>query len=212
MKMNFNWKTMNWTALRRRTIRQRLVILFAVLVGGFTLVAGAYWTVVTINRQADTTSARVSEFGFYVDRILIGVLQARREEKDFFARPKEDFLKNHEKALAGVYRDVALAEKAAPDAEKRALIGDIRDAVKTYQGTFRGAVEAQRRSGYDDRSGLQGALRTAMGDVETLLEKYQRADITASLLRMRTYEKDYLQRPDPIPSRRWNRNSRSLPA
>src|SRR5581483_7795002 len=41
-----------------------------------------------------------------------------------------------------------------------------------------------------------GALRNAMEEVQSLLDKYQKADLTASLLRMRGYEKDYLQRSD----------------
>ncbi len=195
--MKINWRLLTLRSpLRRQTIRQRLLMLFIVLIGGFALVAAAYIGVVQINRDADTTNARVSEFGFYVDRVLIGVLQARREEKDFFARPNDEYLQNHEKALAGVYRDIAEAEAAAPDDEKRALVGEIRTQVKTYQGTFRGAVEAQRRAGYDDKSGLRGALRNAMEEVQSLLDKYQKADLTASLLRMRGYEKDYLQRSD----------------
>lgn len=195
--MKINWRLLTLRSpLRRQTIRQRLLMLFIVLIGGFALVAAAYTGVVQINRDADTTNARVSEFGFYVDRVLIGVLQARREEKDFFARPNDEYLQNHEKALAGVYRDIAEAEAVAPDDEKRALVGEIRTQVKTYQGTFRGAVEAQRRAGYDDKSGLQGALRNAMEEVQSLLDKYQKADLTASLLRMRGYEKDYLQRSD----------------
>jgi twitching motility protein PilJ len=196
--MKINWKLMfNWRMLQRQTITQRLVTLFIVLIGGFGLVAAAYWGVVRLDRAADDTNVRVNEFGLYVDRVQIDVLQARREEKDYFARPNEEFLQKHDATLKNVYRDIGKAEAAAPDEESRRLMGEIRAQVKLYQGTFRGAVEAQRRAGYTETTGLQGALNQALGDVEALLAKYQKVDLTASLLRMRGYEKDMIQRNDP---------------
>jgi twitching motility protein PilJ len=196
--MKINWKLMfNWKMFGHQTIRQRLVVLFFVLVGGFALVAAAYWGVVGIDRAADTTNTRVSEFGVYVDRVQIGVLQARREEKDFFARPNDEYLQKHDKTLASVYRDIDKAKAVAPDDEAANLVGEIRTQVRTYQGTFRGAVEAQRRAGYADTAGLQGALNNALNEVEALLEKYQKNDLVASLLRMRGYQKDMIQRNDP---------------
>lgn len=196
--MKINWKLLQqWKWLGRQTINRRLVTLFVVLVAGFGLVAVAYWGVVALNGRANDTNASVSEFGYYVDRVQIGVLQARREEKDYFASPSEEYLRRHDKTLSAVYSDIDKAAAVAPDAEALALVGEIRAQVKTYQGTFRGAIEAQRRAGYDDKSGLRGALRGAMGEVESLLEKYPKADLTASVLRMRGYEKDMLQRNDP---------------
>src|ERR1043166_4777224 len=96
--MNINWKMLGGKllggkALKERllgegasgehllgmkTISQRLVLLFALLLGGFVMVGAAYWGIVAVNDSADTTSERVSEFGFVVDRIESGVLQARR--------------------------------------------------------------------------------------------------------------------------------------
>jgi twitching motility protein PilJ len=196
--MRINWKRLfNPELLQRQTISQRLVTLFAVLVGGFILVAAAYWGVVALNSRANDTNARVSEFGYYVDRVLIGVLQARREEKDFFVRPNDEFLKKHDTVLNAVYADLDKAEAVAPDEEAEALIGEIRHQVKIYQGTFRGAVEAQRRAGYDEGSGLYGVLRHAMREAEAALEKYQKAELTASLLQMRRHENDFIQKADP---------------
>lgn len=195
--MKINWKrllNLNWKVLGKQTINQRLLTLFVLLVGGFVLVAATYWIVVALNSRADRTNSQVSEFGSYVDRIQIGVLQARREEKDFFARPDDGFLREHNKTMLGVYADIDKAEAVAPDPEARALIGQIRTQVKIYQGTFRGAVEAQRRAGYDENSGLLGVLHDSLADVEKAIEKFQRTELTASLLQMHRYERDFLQR------------------
>lgn len=186
----------NWKLLNRQTIRQRLVTLFAVLVGGFVLVAVAYWGVVALNSRANETITSVGEFGYYVDRVLIGVLQARREEKDFFATPSDDHVKRHDKTLAGIYSAIDKAEALAPDEEAQTLMSEIRTQVKIYQGTFRGAVEAQRRAGYDENSGLVGILSDSMQEVETLLAKYPNAELRTSLLQMRRYEKEFLQKND----------------
>lgn len=187
-----------YSATRRGkpTIKRRLATLFAVLIIGFALVAVAYWGVVSLNGKADETNGRVTEFGYQVDRINIGVLQARREEKDFFARPSEEQLRKHDAALVGVYANLQKAQSMAPDDDARSLIDDIRRQVSLYQGTFRGAVEAQRRAGYDDKSGLAGLLRNAMQQAEESLAKYQRPELTASLLQMRGYERDFLRKND----------------
>ncbi len=198
--MKINWKRLldlNLKLFGKQTINQRLVALFVLLIGGFVLVASTYWGVVALNNRADNANSRVSEFGAYVDRIQIEVLQARREEKDFLAQPSDDHLQKHDKTLASVYANIKKAEAVAPDDEARTRVSEIRDQVKLYQGTFRGAVEALRRAGYDDNSGLLGVLHNDLREIEEMLNRYQRAELTASLLQMRRYEKDFAQHNDP---------------
>jgi twitching motility protein PilJ len=205
--MKLNWKALRERkparsegAGRRRTINQRLFVLFAVLIGGFILIGTAYVGVVLLNRTAETTNAQVNEFGFAVDRIDVGMLRARREEKDFFAQRKEEFLQKHAEAMANVYASIDKAEALAPDAGSRDLLDDVRTYAKTYHGTFNGVAEALKRAGYDDNSGLYGALRAAIEGVEQLLQRQsqqQAAGLITSVLRMRQIEKDFVQRADP---------------
>jgi len=204
--MKINWNALrDWGPLRggklggRLTINQRLVILFAVLISGFVLVGTAYLGVVALNSNAETTNARVSEFGFAVDRINVGMLRARREEKDFFAERHPDFLQKHADAMAEVYSAIDRAESLAPDEESSNLLNDVRTYAKTYHGTFNGVAEALKRAGYDNKSGLYGALRLAIEDVEKLLGRQQQknADLITTVLRMRGIEKDFVQRADP---------------
>ena len=205
--MKINWQALrDWGPLRggklggRLTINQRLVILFAVLISGFILVGTAYLGVVALNRNAETTNARVSEFGFAVDRINVGMLRARREEKDFFAERHPDFLQKHADAMAEVYSAIDRAESLAPDEESSDLLNDVRTYAKTYHGTFNGVAEALKRAGYDNKSGLYGALRLAIEDVEKLLgrqQQQQNVDLITTVLRMRGIEKDFVQRADP---------------
>jgi twitching motility protein PilJ len=202
MKINWNRLLELWTPLTElrpggaRTINQRLALLFAVLLGGFVLVAGAYLGVVALNRVADGANARVSEFGFVVDRVEVGMLQARREEKDFLATRKDDHLRAHEQTMARVYKDIDKAEAIAPDADAQELLAQVRTYVRTYHGTFQGVAEALRRAGFDDTSGINGAMRAAAQEVETLLEQHRKPELTASLLQMRRIEKEFVQRSD----------------
>ena len=182
------------TRLRKRTITQRLAALFAVLVGGFALVAVAYWGFVSMNNAAIDTDARITGFGFAVDRIKSGMLQARRDEKDFLARRQDKYLGKHDKAMADAFADIDQAESLAPDDGTRALLGGIRTHMKSYQDTFRKAAEAQRQVGYDEKSGLHGRLRQAVHEVEDLLRQHEKIELTASMLMMRRHEKDFIQR------------------
>lgn len=204
--MKINWKALfnrrplrlpEWVAAGRRTINQRLVTLFAVLVSGFILIGTAYLGVVALNSVSDATDEKVSEFGFVVDRIEADMLRARSEEKDFFAYRKPDYLTKHAEAMASVYTDIDKAQALAPDAESRSLLTDIRTYVKTYHGTFNGVAEALKRAGYDDNSGLYGLMRTSVEDVEQQLGGQKQAgELTTSVLQMRRIEKDFVQRND----------------
>jgi len=203
--MKVNWKALrDWRLLGggklggRRTINQRLVILFAVLIGGFVLVGTAYLGVVGLNTAAETTNAKVSEFGFTVDRINVGMLRARREEKDFFTERRGDYLQKHGAAMTAIYGAIDQAERLAPDDESSDLLSEVRSYVKTYHGTFNGVAEALKRAGYDNNSGLLGALRLAIEDVEKLLarQQQQNVELITSVLRMRGIEKDFVQRAD----------------
>jgi len=203
--MKVNWKALrDWRLLGggklggRRTINQRLVILFAVLIGGFVLVGTAYLGVVGLNTAAETTNAKVSEFGFTVDRINVGMLRARREEKDFFTERRGDYLQKHGAAMTAIYGAIDQAERLAPDDESSDLLSEVRSYVKTYHGTFNGVAEALKRAGYDNNSGLLGALRSAIEDVEKLLarQQQQNVELITSVLRMRGIEKDFVQRAD----------------
>jgi twitching motility protein PilJ len=202
--MKINWKLLlDWKLphdlklLGKQTINQRLAMLFVVLIGSFILVAMAYLGIVALNSIADGTNSRVSAFGFVVDRIEVGMLQARREEKDFFAQRKEEHLQKHAKAMTEVYADIEKAEGLAPDDEARALLGEVRKHAKTYHGTFNGVAEALKRAGYDESSGLYGAMRAAVDEAEQLLERHQKLDLITSVLQMRRHEKDFVQRADP---------------
>ena len=203
MKINWNRLLDLWRPLleiksgRARTINQRLALLFAVLLGGFVLVAAAYLGVVALNRVADGANAHVSEFGFVVDRVEVGMLQARREEKDFLATRRQEHLQAHEQTMARVYHDIDKAEALATDVDSRALIGQVRSYVRTYHGTFQGVAEALRRAGFDDMSGINGAMRAAAQVVEELLASHRKPELTASLLQMRRIEKEFAQRSDP---------------
>jgi twitching motility protein PilJ len=201
MKINWqvmlNWKSWrSWQWLNQQTINQRLITLFAVLIGSFILVAVAYLGIVALNSAADRTNSQVSEFGFVVDRVQVGMLQARREEKDFFAQRRDEHLRRHATTMTQVYADLDQAQQLAPDAEAHALLAEVRTHVRTYHGTFNGVAEALRRAGYDENTGLFGAMNAAVDEAERMLQKTQKPELLASLLLMRRHEKDFTQRAD----------------
>ncbi|HEY8555158.1 MAG TPA: methyl-accepting chemotaxis protein [Burkholderiales bacterium] len=199
-----NWKALfsrgspsgGWRLFGRATINRRLITLFVVLVSGFVLIGAAYLGVVAANRAAENVNTRINEFGVLVDRIDSGMLRARREEKDYFAQRRDEYLQTHGLAMAGVYRLIDEAQALAPDAEAHRLLDEVRTHARTYHGTFTGVADALRRAGYDDKSGLRGALQGATEQVERLLRGGQAPELTASMLRMRTIEKDYVQTGD----------------
>ncbi len=180
--------------LHNLTITQRLAALFVVLMGSFALLAMAYLGFVFVNNAAIDEETRITGFGFAVDRIKSDMLQARREEKDFLAKPDDTFLERHAKAMASAYTHILKAEGLAPDDDMREILGNVRSEFKAYQDTFKAATEVQRQVGYDENSGLHGQLREAVHAVEDVLNQHEKVDLTASMLMMRRHEKDFIQR------------------
>jgi methyl-accepting chemotaxis protein len=135
------------------------------------------------------------------------VLQLRRHEKDFIARKDmkyvEDFdqkyrsLQTHIKDLNAAFDsiDVELVE-----------IPQLVAVLEEYNIYFQALVKSQQRIGLNPKDGLYGKLRTAVHDVEVLLEGAN-DKLLADMLQLRRNEKDFMLRLDAKYATRWEENA-----
>lgn len=109
-------------------------------------------------------------------------------------------------------RDLALAEQvgsemaqleaeidrlAAVDAEAAETAGELRTQAQRFLARFQAIVEAWRVRGLDEDSGLQGAFRDAVHELEDLAGHYDVDRPYLLLLQIRRREKDLGLRRDP---------------
>ena len=132
----------------------------------------------------DIYEARETE----AQRIEINMLQAQHAEKRFVLTRDERFaesvLKSIDLALDAAARMREVDQRSEPVAEK--LSGLIRD----YEQRFRDVVSAWRLKGLDHNSGLQGAFRNSVHELEDMAGELKVDRLYLLLLQIRRGEKD----------------------
>ncbi|HEV2676930.1 MAG TPA: methyl-accepting chemotaxis protein [Aliidongia sp.] len=127
--------------------------------------------------------------------VEIDLLQARRSEKDFLLRHKEEFVAKHAAALERFSGAESALQNLIGD-ESRAQLDKINDLVKQYRGQFEVVANDRRQIGLDENGGLQGRLRGSVHDIEALLATDKDDGLDAAMLMMRRHEKDFFARVD----------------
>ncbi len=124
-----------------------------------------------------------------------GILAARRAEKDFMLHRTLDFAEEVDQTLAGVYAVTGklgeIDETAARDAAR------IRELADAYRDHFHAVVEAWKVKGLDHDSGLQGAFRNAVHELEEMAAQLNVGGSYLQLLQIRRGEKDLGLRREP---------------
>ncbi|MCB2187436.1 MAG: hypothetical protein KQJ78_13525 [Deltaproteobacteria bacterium] len=133
-------------------------------------------------------------------RVMVAMLQARRNEKDFLLRRDSKYLGQCQGTCQEVAADCSAIEQLAT----RGGHGQIAELARTIQGdqaaylaAFTQVVQAWRKKGLNEKEGLQGNFRRAAHELEASLGSANLAGGQVLLLTIRRHEKDYLLRGDP---------------
>lgn len=127
--------------------------------------------------------------------IDLDLLQARRSEKDFLLRHKEEYVLKHEAAMTAFKQDAA-AFSAASDESRRAKMAQVSLEVARYEAQFAQVAETARTVGLNENSGLIGKLRQSVHKIEETIAPLKNDGLEAAMLMMRRHEKDFFARLD----------------
>lgn len=123
------------------------------------------------------------------------MLQLRRNEKDFLDRKTtaelDKHAANYDKTLAVLARARANPEAASDDIT---VIDSLSKKTEDYRKAFLEAAKQQTLLGFDENSGLQGTLRKAVHELESVVQKMGDADAEVRVLTFRRHEKDFILR------------------
>jgi len=118
----------------------------------------------------------------------IYLLEARKNEKDFFARKELE------------YAVSAIASITKADSTARLIehpeIEQLSKLFAAYKEVFTTVENKMVEMGLTPSSGAYGSLRDAVREVETLVKEAQSTDLTATILLVRRHEKDFMLRGD----------------
>ncbi|WP_281685589.1 methyl-accepting chemotaxis protein [Thalassobaculum salexigens] len=182
--------------MARLSVTQRIATISLVAVTGFLLVLGVvYWAHV---EQVEVTERqqRATQKLALVERVAEGFLNARRREKDFLLRLDDKYIGQHAGVIDELQANFAALAGLA-DGNEAALLSQLRDRISAYQTEFVDLSNATIALGLDETLGLQGSLRSAVHEAETLIEQHATDDLMVKLLMMRRHEKDFILRQDP---------------
>ncbi len=174
------------------------------LLGGFGLVSLLLLivAVISINTlgsvDSQTKSLLANEVGLKEKALDIDVkmLEARRSEKDFFARLDMSYVDKVKVATDGVKKDAEDIKKLDVPQERKDMADKAIILVGDYNKLFLEVSELYRTKGLDENSGLQGEMRAAVKVVEEDINKQKDNLLLADMLTLRRNEKDYLMRGD----------------
>jgi methyl-accepting chemotaxis protein len=132
-------------------------------------------------------------------KIEIELLEGRRAEKDFLLR--NDSKKADSQIAIGksVAADIDMLHGkivAAGRSDLARQIEAMRTSLEQYQAHFVKVVELKRQLGLDEKSGLEGRLRTSVHDIESRIDQLHESALLITMLMMRRHEKDFMLRRD----------------
>lgn len=176
------------------SIKRKLLLLSVFVTLGFVGIGSIYGYAIKLEKNAANADKRINSIRLTVEEISTGILQARRNEKDFLLRNDTKYLTKHKKTMEGNYALISRLEHFADDNEDIRAAKQIKQDFIDYEKSFTRMSELKIELGLDENSGLIGNLRQAVHNVEDDLKKYNQLSLSHSMLMMRRHEKDYIAR------------------
>ena len=139
-----------------------------------------------------------------------GVLELRRNEKDFLARKDLKYLDKFNKKITHIKKTLSDLERSFIENNNDTReIKQLTNVLVDYNKYFKSLVEAQQHIGLNPKDGLYGELRSAVHEVEKLLGN-QEFKLLSNMLQLRRNEKDFMLRLDEKYLTRWQDNARTF--
>ena len=171
------------------SVKSKLMLITAIALGALAMVFVA--GLVGARYKGDAEQANRAALK---SRLLM--LEARRSEKNFFARHEESFAAEVDKHVESMKQNLELVGTLEPDVAD--LAGIVAEKLEMYVSRFHRAEEAAKAMGLTPAEGLRGRLQASAGDLEGRVRdiKLNMNAIIQSLLQVRRHEKDFMLTQD----------------
>jgi methyl-accepting chemotaxis protein len=182
--------------LARLKVGQQILIVGLIGILGVASIGGVYWWSAAQQAAAES-DMKVAGANRALDTdVQLGMLQARRHEKDLLLRRKPEYLGEHGKVMQDVETKLATLGEHLVVPANRDLLREVQALVQRYRSQFADLGKAIETNGYDETQGLLGGLRNAVHDVEAKFKAADQPKLLVVMLMMRRHEKDFLARLD----------------
>jgi methyl-accepting chemotaxis protein len=182
--------------LKNRSIAFRVYLLASAAILGVLTLYATYWFSYNEIENSREVSQRFNHIYSRVSDLEVQMLQIRRHEKDFLLRRENQYVEKYQHASLAAEKVVTELEERSIDPRLIQAARGLHSIIAEHQAQFLKVVNLQQTLGYDEASGLQGALRTSVHDIEAMLKAFANSqnDLWRLMLMMRRHEKDFIMR------------------
>ncbi len=177
-------------------LAHKLLLMLVVVLIGFMMVCVSFYKAQKAEEAAALDALQASGFGELVDGIYIGVLNARRYEKDFQIEKDMAYLDKFEQVMAEVL-DTARGLRESLATEEAVTLGAVIDVLEAYRNDFYAAAEAQVAVGLDRNSGLLGDMHAAGEALRKAVGRIGSSRLDKSVLLIQQHAANYIETSDP---------------
>ncbi len=103
----------------------------------------------------------------------------------------QEYSQRNDESLAKLARDL-------PSAKMKQKIADLEKKMQRFDTVFASVLLDRETLGFDENEGLVGEFRTSIHRVESKLKALKNPELLVSMLSLRRYEKDFMQRFDSL--------------
>lgn len=182
--------------IRNLRITHQFLILIGLLIAGFITIGLTYNQVLNVDRASITLLDQTNKFGDSVNRISEKVSEMRAEETSFLKTNNIIHVENFETLVGQAEEQISNLEKIIPDDKVILLVSQLKESLQKYEDAFDSLLDTRVLLGLNENKGLHGELRAAVHVIEDSLRRLGKHDLIASLLQMRRYEKNFIQKHD----------------
>ena len=196
---------MNW--LTNLKVQSKLLLVLFVMITGYAVIGTVYSSVLKHNDEAEVTLKTSGDAAYLTLKTSELVQQARSAEKDFELGGDLTFDKRHDdimnelygtidqlKILLQTWEEEGHHDPESDSKEELLHVDEVLNLLTQYQSAFKSMASTRIELGLDPDSGMQGKLQKSALEIEALLQKAGQFKLTASMLTIRGYEKDYILR------------------
>lgn len=130
-----------------------------------------------------------------IEQVREHVLELRKNEKDFLARNDLKYEKAFHDSLKELqeHNQEIITESLNLGVETREF-KQLQGVVENYAKVFAEIIAQKKKLGLSPEEGLEGALRKAVHDSETVFKNYRDYEMQTLMLTLRRHEKDFMLR------------------
>ncbi len=178
----------------RWRVGTKIIGIGVIVLIAFVAIAGFY---TVMNRQVDMLMEADQQATTLVEhtaKMRSAFLNARLQERNFDANPDARLADAVRSSTTEARNELDAMGKLTQRDEIRRELTEAQGALDLYSQRFDAFSQLWTRLGFDENSGLQGSLRTAVRSIETSLGSDADPRLSAMMLTLRRHEKDFLLR------------------